>query len=323
MWRGTWGVAVALLSLSLASGSPEVSTAFAFRAGLLEGTLAGESMLLVSDCSRLEVGQRLRVGQGTDHEEEGEVLRVRCPPASAALSATVPAEPPCDLATLSDLDMAALSTPPSARTHGSTPPSSAAAGKLPAHCRALLEAARSIPGLAESYRSARKAGGALLPDPLVLAAHGRPLAHGPGARAHEPLRSGAATLKFSLLYSHPSGEPVHGYAAGALLALTCPGSVGGAVCSGHGTCDAAAGTCACLSGWGGVSAARLELDGPQPSPRCRHLDEVSRAELVGGGPSSAGLRLRRNPFLFRPQPSAFTSGGYPPPRPIWCQKAGR
>ena len=221
------GTALLLLATALRGAATESDS----DAQLLEPARAGETMLVLSDCSRVARGQRLRLGRGGAAEEEGEVISLRCPSALAASSATA-ADPafgrpkPCEAA---DVD------------------------SQPAHCREILEAASRLPGLADSYRAAKRAklqlaAGALQPEGG---------AHATGSVA------GVAILRNGLLFAHEVGDTVHAYARphgqGLTRAPAVPQLVACADGCGHGACNN--GTCACHEGYGGLACTELACAG--------------------------------------------------------------
>ncbi|KAL1526391.1 hypothetical protein AB1Y20_015104 [Prymnesium parvum] len=221
------------------------SSSWGFHAQLLEPLRHGATSLVLSDCAHAYVGQRLRLGQVGGHEEEAEVLSLRCNAGDAAgvkaAQLLAPAADPCDLAALGvkpadEGDSSALvKVSPADQIHEKEPP------KLPERCRAMLEAARRVPGLEDSYRKARQSQQALLPDGVTSLA------------AEAPKRvPGVITLRTATQFSHDVGDPVHGYSKPSdkveLRATQCAGTP---ACSGRGLCDTTKGTCECDAGWGG------------------------------------------------------------------------
>ena len=113
------------------------SDAWSIQTVLLEPAKVGDLQITVRDCRHVEVGGRLRLSFGEQEEEEAGVASVECPAPGSGAPKIVDAVPPANLPE----SMCNLASPLAA---------------LSPKCRMIAKAALHVPGLASSYRSARK-----------------------------------------------------------------------------------------------------------------------------------------------------------------------
>jgi hypothetical protein len=250
--------AAMLLLAWCAAASPTASDGtWRINTFLLEPALRGATQLAVKDCRGITKQGRLRLSFAEEEEEEAAVASIECPAKSLIKASSIvaaQASAPCDLS--ADLAL------------------------LPARCRKMAEAARGLPGISSSYKTAQRLN-ALIPTGIGIDEHGSnsrnpgrsasfmQLSSSSSVRGRSPTveESGAAypgliKLSAALLFSHAANASVRGAAPldsiEVAAAVKCPADASGQQCSGRGSCELAA--CACDNGWGG-SACETPLCG--------------------------------------------------------------
>lgn len=197
---------------------------------LLQPARVGDAALVVTDCSQVRRGERLRIAGGEGHAEEGDVLILHCPPTLVATTSHQLAvqNSRCDLPSLGWM-MPHLSDDDKfmRRTEA------AKQGLMQALCREMLDAVERLPSIAE-HVAKRATFGALQPD------------------SDARLVPGVAMLRNGLRFAHEAGTLVYGLAnSSGNHTSICPGSP---ACMGRGTCSF--GSCSCNEGFSGEACER-------------------------------------------------------------------
>ena len=311
-----------------AAEAPQEPGAWIAHTTIAERVHRGSKTVIVRDCNGIKVGGRVRLSRGRTEEEEGSVAALSCPSPGAANAPTAAAndEAPCDLAALGWVSPDGLD---GGADDAETPLGGAQAASLPPRCQRLLAAAARVPGLAESYRSAKRTsdklrGGAPMQPEDVPASSGS--SHG-DATPHAAPVAGVITLAAATLFEHApeasvhasarlSGEGVAAATVAALEATSCALDVHGAMCGGAGKGQCTMGACACEAGLTGSVCELSACDdgkGCGPHGTCTGFNQCECEEgfegdrcqrsSCAGGCSPKGAPIAPRPPL-RPLPSA-------------------